>query len=179
VFSKKKILQITATKNMIIEKELSYLILGGNTGDRMDYLHRSADMLGREAGRIVAKSAIYESEPWGFDDPSMFLNQVVAVETYLTPPALLDCIQKIESALERIRTNDRYSARTIDIDILFYGNHEINLPKLVIPHPRIADRMFVLKPMTELAPEFIHPVLHRTMLSLIEQCTDTKLVARK
>jgi 2-amino-4-hydroxy-6-hydroxymethyldihydropteridine diphosphokinase len=155
--------------------ELSYLILGGNIGDRLDYLHQGVELLSRDAGRITAKSSIYESEPWGFDDPHWFLNRVVAVETDLAPLTLLDCIQKIELTLNRTRIdNVRYAARTIDIDILFYGNHAINLPELIIPHPKIADRMFVLQPMTELAPDFIHPVLHRTMASLKEHCTDTK-----
>ena len=130
----------------------------------------------RDVGRVVAMSAVYESEPWGFDDTCWFLNQVVAVETNLDPLALLESIQRIEQALGRVRTNDRYQARTMDIDILLYGNRVINTPELVIPHPRMAERMFVLQPMTELAPNMEHPVLRRTMKYLRERCADVKQV---
>jgi len=159
--------------------EISYLILGGNVGDKMDYLHRCIDLLRRDVGRIVAISAIYESEPWGFDDPQWFLNQVVALETNLDPLALLAHSQQIEQTLGRLRTDNGYQPRTIDIDILLYGNHVINIPGLVIPHPRMAERMFVLQPMAELAPDLEHPVLHRNMGYLREHCTDRKQVVLK
>jgi len=156
--------------------ETSYLILGGNSGDRMDNLLRAVDMLRVEAGRVVALSAVYESEPWGFDDPCWFLNQVAVVKTSLAPLNLLECIQRIEQTLGREHSHEGYHARTMDIDILLYGNQIIDFPGLVIPHLRIAERMFVLQPMTELAPDLEHPVLHCTMEQLRDKCTDIKQV---
>jgi len=142
----------------------------------MDYLLRSIELLRRDVGSIVAMSAVYESDPWGFDDPCRFLNQAVAVETDLTPFALLECIQRIEHILDRVRTHDGYQSRTMDIDIIMYGNQVINTPDLVIPHPLMAERMFVLQPMAELAPDLVHPVLHRTMEDL-KEIIDSKITA--
>ena len=158
--------------------ETSYLMLGGNVGDRMNYLCRSIDLLRRDAGKLTAMSAVYESEPWGFDDSCYFLNQAIAIETELVPHALLETVKRIEQTLGRMPTRKRssYQARTIDIDILLYGNLVINAPELVIPHPRMIERMFVLQPMAELAPDLEHPVLRRTMSYLKERCTDTKKI---
>ena len=158
--------------------DISYLMLGGNVGNRNDYLRRCVDLLNRDAGTVTGMSAIYESEPWGFDDSVWFLNQAVALRTQHAPLTLLEIVQQIEQALGRSRTHSGYHARTMDIDILLFGNCVIDSPKLVIPHPRIAERMFVLQPMAELAPDFEHPVLHRTMTYLRDRCEDRKMVRR-
>ena len=155
---------------------ISYLILGGNIEERVDYLHRTVELLRREAGYITAMSTVYESEPWGFDDPCWFLNQVVALETNHSPHRLLECIQQIEQSMGRVRTYHGYHARTMDIDILLYDNLVINTPELVIPHPRMTERMFVLQPMAELAPNLEHPVLHKSMAYLKKCCLDKKQV---
>jgi len=155
---------------------ITYLMLGGNVGDRLDYLHRSIELLRHNVGRVIAMSAVYESEPWGFEDTRWFLNQVVVLETSLHPFALLESIQQIEQTLGRKRTHDGYQSRTMDIDILLYDNIVINTPELVIPHPRMAERMFVLQPMVELASNLRHPVLHHTMEYLKEHCSDTMQV---
>ena len=154
-------------------------MLGGNVGDRMDYLNRCIDLLRSNVGRIAAMSAVYESEPWGFDDSQWFLNQVVVVETNLNPLTLLTYIQRIEQTLGRRRTDNSYQSRTMDIDILLYCNHIINIPELVIPHPRMAERMFVLQPMAELAPDLEHPVLQQSMSYLRDHCDDRKQVVLK
>jgi len=151
-------------------------MLGGNVGDRRDYLRQVVELLCHDVGQVVAMSAVYESEPWGFDDPCWFLNQVVAVETDLVPLSLLVSIQQIEQMLGRVRTHNSYQARTMDIDILLYGHQIIKIPGLVIPHPHIAERMFVLQPLAELAPDLEHPVLHCTMKYLREKCMDRKQV---
>ena len=156
--------------------EISYLMLGGNVGDRMDYLRRSVELLRRDAGRVIAASSVYESEPWGFVDSRWFLNQAVVMETHLAPLCLLKCIQQIEQMLGRQRTCEGYHARTVDIDILLYGNRAINIPELVIPHPRMTERMFVLQPLAELAPDMKHPLLRHTMAYLKEQCADRNQV---
>jgi 2-amino-4-hydroxy-6-hydroxymethyldihydropteridine diphosphokinase len=150
--------------------------LGGNVGDRLEYLRRGVDLLRCEAGNLTAISAVYESEPWGFNHPCWFLNQVVAVETELDAFALLKSIQQIEQTLGRLRIHHGYQARTMDIDILLYSNRIINTPELIVPHPRMAERMFVLLPMAELAPDLEHPVMHRSMANLREHCTDTMQV---
>ena len=156
--------------------EISYLMLGGNVGDRLDYLRRSIEMLNSDAGKIIAVSLIYESEPWGFADAQWFLNQAIAIETELSPFNLLKSAQRIEQTLGRQRTNSGYQSRTIDIDILLYGNLVINFPELVIPHPRMTERMFVLQPMAELAPDMKHPELDCTMSYLRDHCNDAKNV---
>ena len=156
----------------------SFLILGGNVGDRMAYLRRAVDLLRCEAGSVTATSAVYETEPWGFDDPCCFLNQAVALETNLSPHSLLECIHRIELTLGRLRTHDGYHSRTMDIDILLYDRLVLNTPELVIPHPRMAERMFVLQPMAELTPELEHPVLHQNMAYLKDHCTDRKQVRK-
>ena len=153
-------------------------MLGGNVGDREDYLRRCIDLLHRDAGTVTGMSAVYESEPWGFDDPVRFLNQAVALMTDHSAQTLLKHTQQIEQILGRTRTHSAYQARTMDIDILLYGNHVINTHELVIPHPRMTERMFVLQPMAELAPDLEHPVLHRTMTCLRERCTDSKICFR-
>ena len=154
--------------------ETVYLMLGGNVGNREEYLRQCIDLLHRDAGTVTGMSAVYESEPWGFDDPDRFLNRVVALRTRHTPKTLLEIIQQIEQTLGRTRTHTGYEARTMDIDILLYGNLVIDTPDLVIPHPRMTERMFVLQPMAELAPDLEHPVLHRTMTCLRDQCKDRK-----
>ena len=156
--------------------EISFLMLGGNIGDRMDYLSRCIELLRCRAGRIAAMSSVYECEPWGFNNPQWFLNQAVALETNDAPNVLLEKIQIMEKELGRVRTGEGYQARTMDIDILLYGSLAVNTPELVIPHPRMTERMFVLKPMAELAPGLEHPVLHRTMEDLMKHCADMKQV---
>ena len=158
--------------------EATYLLLGSNIGDRMDFLRQGVDLLCRDAGSMVAVSSIYESEPWGFDDPCWFLNQVAALKTDLAPRCLLEITQRIEQSLGRRRTHSEYQSRTMDIDILLYGNHVIISPELVVPHPRMTERMFALQPMAELAPDMQHPVLHQTMAYLRERCVDKKRVRR-
>ena len=158
--------------------EISYLMLGGNIGDRMKYLSQCIEQLCSNVGRVTGLSAVYESEPWGFVDTQWFFNQVVAVETNLDPLRLLKTIQQIERILGRLRTKEGYQPRTMDIDILLYGNQVINTPELVIPHPRMAERMFVLQPLSELAPDMEHPVLYQTMAYLKEHCSDRKQVRK-
>ena len=156
--------------------KISYLMLGGNIGDRMGYLRRAVELLSCDVGSVIDMSSVYESEPWGFDCKQWFMNQAVVIETKLSPLNLLKNIQRIEKTLGRRLTNSGYQARTIDIDIILYENLVINTPELVIPHPRMAERMFVLQPMAELSPNLKHPILHHTMAKLKEHCRDAKQV---
>lgn len=150
-----------------------YLLLGSNEGNRKKYLQDAESMISFRIGRIIKHSSVYETEPWGFDDERYFLNQVMVVITQQTPLQLLDKINKIESELgrKRLQSGD-YSNRSIDIDILFYGNQVFSTKELKIPHPLIQERRFVLVPMEEVAPEFKHPQLKKTISFLLKECTD-------
>ncbi len=149
-----------------------YLLLGGNAGDRISILNKARDLIKLRVGEIINKSCIYESEPWGFDDNTNFLNQVLLVETALSCEILLTEILKIEKLLGRVRQSNHYETRIIDIDILFYEDNIINKENLIVPHPLIQKRRFTLIPLNEIAMDFIHPVLKKTIKELLEECDD-------
>ena len=117
---------------------------------------------------ITAVSSIYETEPWGYADQPAFLNQVIAGTTPLDPPSIHALIKRIETGLGREPTF-RYGPRLIDIDILSIGSLVLDTPELVIPHPRLQERAFVLVPLAEIAPDWVHPVLHLEVKSLLEK----------
>lgn len=141
-----------------------YLSLGSNVGDRETHLAGARERLDSDGIRVLRASAIYATEPRDFPDQAWFLNQVLEVETSLFPKQLLQRTQKIERALGRIPTHPK-GPRTMDIDILLYGDTILSVPGLEIPHERMADRRFVLEPLAELAPNLRHP---RTGASVAE-----------
>ncbi|MBI3470122.1 MAG: 2-amino-4-hydroxy-6-hydroxymethyldihydropteridine diphosphokinase [Candidatus Solibacter usitatus] len=143
-----------------------YLSLGSNVGDREQMLRRALDELASPEARVVRVSSIYETEPVGLRNQRWFLNAVAEVRTDLFPVQLLNRIQRIELQLGRKRGVDQ-GPRSIDIDILFFGSFVIRTGRLATPHPRAEERRFVLAPMAELAPEYRHPVSHRTMRELL------------
>lgn len=145
--------------------------LGSNIGDREEQLHHAVASL-RQCGIAVLRSAsLYLTEPRDFVDQPWFLNTVAEVETDLAPGKLLEQCLSIEREAGRMRDQSR-GPRPIDIDILFYGDQQIHTADLVVPHPRYADRRFVLVPLAELAPDFQDPVRNLTIQQLIEQCPD-------
>ncbi len=150
---------------------LVYLLLGSNKGNKLAFLSQACGNIVDKAGCIVQYSHIYLSEAWGEENQEEFVNQVVAIETTLSPQALITCLLSIEEEMGRIRVK-KWMERIIDIDILYYDNEEINLPFLIIPHPQIANRRFTLVPLVELAPHFVHPVLKLTNEQLLTQCSD-------
>ena len=154
-----------------------FLLLGSNLGDRPQVLAAAREMIAGQAGSIVNQSAIYETEPWGITDQPAFLTQVLEITTSLLPEDLLRIILNIEHDLGRIRY-ERWGARVIDIDILYFGQTIMDSARLTLPHPRIQDRRFVLAPLAEIAPVFIHPVLQKTTTKLLEQCPDTSSVSK-
>jgi len=147
--------------------------LGSNMGNRLSYLGYAVKQLRSEAGDIIAQSSVWESEPWGFEAEELFLNMTVILSTRMEPPALLRVISNIESSLgRRRRRGSGYHSRVIDIDILLWGDRIMAIPWLQVPHPRIAQRRFVLEPLCEIAPDAIHPVSLKTMKDLLVLCED-------
>jgi len=151
-----------------------FLALGSNLGDRLRNLESALDAL-RARLRITAVSGIYETEPMGFADQSPFLNLVCRASTGLSPEELHEFTLGTEKLLGRQPTF-RNGPRTIDIDILFYGSRCISSERLSIPHPRIPERAFVLIPLAEIAPDFQHPGLHKTVRELLAEVADSHWV---
>jgi 2-amino-4-hydroxy-6-hydroxymethyldihydropteridine diphosphokinase len=145
---------------------LVFIALGSNMGDRLENLQAALRSM-PPAIRPLAQSPIYETSPWGFTDQPDYLNQVILAETDLAPQQLLDQLKSIEVNLGRMPTF-HYGPRLIDLDILFYDDLVLQTPHLTIPHPRLAERLFVLAPMADLAPDLRHPVLGQTMRQLLE-----------
>lgn len=149
-------------------REIVYLSLGTNEGDKRENIKGAIEELSHLLGTPLAIAPIIETEPWGFQSTNTFLNTVVAYYTTLEAEALLHATQQIELRLGRTKKsiNGQYSDRPIDIDILFYGNRIIETPHLTIPHPLLHKRQFVLEPLSTIAPELIHPVLKKSIEEL-------------
>ncbi len=154
-----------------------YLSLGSNLGDRAAKIASGIAALGAAGIRVLRQSSLYETEPVDFFTQNWFLNNVVEAETQLLPQRLLQELQRIELTLGSLK-QIRRGPRRLDMDILFYGNSVIRTPELDVPHPRLADRRFVLVPLAELAPQLAHPVLHRTVAELLAATKDTSRVQR-
>ena len=145
----------------------AYLGLGSNLGNREEHLQTALARLAAPDLRVARVSSVYETEPWGFTPQRWFLNLAAEIETDLFPRQLLSRITKIEQALGRVRTV-KNGPRTMDIDILLYGRAVVRSAQLEIPHPRMAERRFVLAPLAELAPELRHPVTHQSIRAMLE-----------
>jgi 2-amino-4-hydroxy-6-hydroxymethyldihydropteridine diphosphokinase len=150
----------------------AYLLLGSNLGDRAALLHEARTQLGLTAGEVVAASGIYETEAWGREDQPPYLNQALAVHTQLRPEALLAACLAVEQQAGRQRL-ERWGSRTLDVDILFFGEEVIATPTLIVPHPRLSERRFVLVPLAEIAGTLVHPQLGATIEDLLTRCPDT------
>jgi len=142
-----------------------YLALGGNLGDRLASLRAALDALPPDVA-VLAESRVYETPPWGYTDQPAFLNMAVKAQTSLSPQALLDYLKAIEARLGREKSL-RWGPRLIDLDILFYDNLALDTPPLIIPHPRLHERGFVLAPLADIAPDLLHPTLGCSVRSLL------------
>lgn len=154
-----------------------YLGLGSNVGNKEENLLQAIDLLSTKC-KLQAVSSAYETEPVGYEDQDWFVNCVVLVKTDLSAQELLDFIETIHKKLKRKRTI-KWGPRTIDIDILFYGNEIIKTKTLEIPHPRLDARQFVLQPLFEIAPDLRHPVFRKTIGELQKKAPKDKAVKRK
>jgi len=156
---------------------LAYLLLGSNIGDRAAHLQQAQRTLAATAGKIVSASALYETAAWGLENQAAFLNQVLAVRTALDAPALLAACLATEQQAGRER-HQRWAARTLDVDILLYGEAIIQTPTLTVPHPALPARRFALTPLAELVPQLVHPQLQQTISELLAACPDPLAVVK-
>ena len=148
-----------------------FILLGGNVGDKRKIFTETRKMIGESIGKSTKLSSIYDTEPWGFDSEP-FWNQALVIETMLLPLEILDLTQAIETSMGRIRSTGFYESRPMDIDLLFYDNLLVNFPRLTLPHPKIAERRFVLAPLNEIAPLKRHPVFGLTIREMLRSCND-------
>ena len=161
---------------MSSESITAYLGLGSNLGDRQGNLDKALDFLSQRV-KVERVSSVYDTEPMGNPDQPRFLNLVCQVYTNLTPAALLTIAKGIESKLGRARGKPN-APRPIDIDILFYGDQIIETPELVIPHPRLTERAFILIPLAEISPDLVHPVNGKTTKELLRNVTGVQGVLK-
>jgi len=156
----------------------TYLHIGSNKGNKLQNLEYCILLINQLAGKVLKKSGVYKTEPWGYIDPEYYLNQVLLCSTVHPPKDLLIILHKIEIELGRTRSGKRYEARTMDIDILLYESLVIKSPFIELPHPRMHLRKFVLEPMVEIAPDQLHPQLLKPMKYLLDICADNSFVKR-
>lgn len=152
--------------------KLIYLSLGSNLGQREQFLQEALKLIQTRIGGIESVSRYYESEAWGFSSAYNFYNCCLSLQTTIEPLPLLDILLEIEQEMGRIREGMGYSDRVIDIDMLLYGDRQLDHPRLKIPHPSMADRRFVLAPLAEIASLLIHPVAGISITKMLQECSD-------
>ena len=154
-----------------MEKRRVFISLGTNLGDRIENLKKAIHSIDVQLGEIIKASSIYETTPWGKSNQPDFLNQVVLIQSDKSPSDCLDILSTIEQQLGRKR-EEKWGARIIDLDLLYVDNEVNQTEKLTLPHPGIPLRRFVLVPLVEIAPEFIHPQLKKNQQQLLTECQD-------
>ena len=148
-----------------------YILFGSNMGNKEALLEQACALINNRCGMLVERSSAYITEPWGFEAEEWFLNELLVVETELEPDDLMDSLLGIEAELGRVRHPEQkgYSSRTVDLDILYYGDRIINTAKVTIPHPLLHLRKFALEPICEVIPDFLHPVFNLSQTQLLEK----------
>lgn len=159
------------------ETNNAFLLLGGNLGNLLKTFARAISAIDMQAGTVVRQSSLFESEPWEMGPAEVFMNQAVEIKTELDPCSLLQALLRIESDFGRIRRTSAPESRTLDIDILLFNDTIYTKANLVIPHPRLHQRRFALMPLAQIAPEKVHPVLGKSIATLLRECIDTLHVA--
>lgn len=157
--------------------DLVYLLLGSNVGDSKNYLKQAREVVSSRVGLIRQQSSLYRTAPWGNTNQQDFYNQVLEVETFLTPRECLIAVLKAELDMGRVR-HEKWAPRTIDIDILFFNDMVIDEADLKIPHPLLHKRRFTLEPLSEIAPGLVHPVLQTDIITLLNTCEDISVVEK-
>ncbi len=155
-----------------------FLLTGTNIGDRLQNLKYAQIKISERLGDIIFYSHIYETEPWGFKTNTYFYNQALQIKSCLSPLDLMSKIREIENETGKIRDQYQYNDRILDIDILFFENRIIDINGLIIPHPLLHFRKFVLIPLKEIAADFIHPVLNKSITQLLTDCKDKNAVKK-
>lgn len=163
--------EIDKRKNSVV------LSLGGNIGDVKDVFEVAINHLKKRVGALALSSSLYKTKAWGVENQPDFLNQVVVLDTILSPVQVLNSCLEIEDELGRIR-KEKWHERVIDIDVLFCEDLIINSEHLILPHPYIQDRNFILYPLAEILPNFIHPRYQKTLLELKNNCQDELFVTK-
>ncbi|WP_089895356.1 2-amino-4-hydroxy-6-hydroxymethyldihydropteridine diphosphokinase [Chitinophaga arvensicola] len=153
------------------------LLIGGNLGDRTGNLQKAVQLIAENAGEVLQTSALYQTAPWGAVDQPDYLNQGVEIRTSLDALTLLHTLLEIERKIGRIR-QEKWGSRVIDIDLIFFNGEVHSLAELKVPHPRMHLRQFVLVPLLEIVPDYVHPVLHKTVRELAASTPDTLPVSR-
>ncbi|SFC01453.1 2-amino-4-hydroxy-6-hydroxymethyldihydropteridinediphosphokinase [Flexibacter flexilis DSM 6793] len=150
-------------------------LIGGNLSDRLDYLARARALMAEQIGQILQTSGIYQTQAWGYTDQPDFLNQAIITRSALPPQQAMQAALHIEQQLGRER-HQRWHERTIDIDLIYAQDFCLETPNLTLPHPRAHERRFVLVPLAEISPDFIHPIWHKSQAELLQLCADTSAV---
>ena len=154
--------------------EIAYISVGSNLGDKIENCRRGiAELVAASKSRLTAQSPIYQTEPVGDRAQDWFVNYVVAIETLCQPEELLADISQVEHAAGRVRTERKFGPRVLDLDIILFGNRVIESNQLTIPHPRMHKRHFVLRPLCDIDPDIIHPVLQKPMAQLLAELDAT------
>jgi 2-amino-4-hydroxy-6-hydroxymethyldihydropteridine diphosphokinase len=155
---------------------IAYIGLGSNIGDKSDNIKRALERLDQFDGlKVVKASSYYETEPVGYEDQDWFVNAVAQIDTVLSPKQLLIVFKKVEKLIGR-KDRIRWGPREIDLDLLFYDQMIIDIPNLIVPHPRLHERAFVLVPLAEIAPDLVHPVIKKTIAELLAELQSQKIV---
>ena len=152
-----------------------YLQLGSNLGEREQFISNAVHEILEHVGEVSVRSQIYESTPWRVEEQENYLNQVIEVKTLLSAQEILIAVLKIENEFGRVRI-EKWGERLIDIDIIFFNNEIIETPDLCIPHKHMHERNFVLAPLNEIIPDFIHPKYNKTVSELFNESKDTEKV---